>query len=120
MSTQVFKYFRSRRFLTFFFFKIEYSVETWLTARSQTLSFILKPGKYAFKFKAFYTYNFSCDFLLLTDVNEWIDKKCSVCRISHPNFFNWFSLSHPPKEENYGRWGKCVNKLLCYASSELR
>ena len=42
----------------------------------------------------------SAIFLLLRDVNEWIDNECSEFMIPHLNISNCFTRSHPSKGEN--------------------
>jgi hypothetical protein len=43
------------------------------------------------------------DFLLLIDVNEWINNECAECALHHPNIREWFTRSHPSKGENRTR-----------------
>jgi hypothetical protein len=47
---------------------------------------------------------FPFDFLLLKDVNEWIINERAECVLPHINIRNWFTRSHPSKEDN--RTGK--------------
>jgi predicted Zn-dependent protease len=44
-----------------------------------------------------------CDFLLLIDVNEWINNECDECVLPHLNICDWFTRSHPSKGENRTR-----------------
>ena len=37
------------------------------------------------------------------DVNEWIKNECAGCVLPETNIRNWFTLSHPSKEENRSR-----------------
>ena len=53
----------------------------------------------SFVLKTFRTSDFSCDFLLLIDVNEWIDKECAECMLLRLNIRVWFTRSHPLKVE---------------------
>jgi hypothetical protein len=46
-----------------------------------------------------YTCDFGCDFLFLTDVNDWIIGEYAECVIPHLNIRNWFTRSHPSKGE---------------------
>ena len=46
-------------------------------------------------------------FLLLIDVNEWINNERSECMLLYVNFSNWFTRSHPSKGEHYSRNGEC-------------
>ena len=50
-------------------------------------------------------------YLLLTDVNEWINGECSKCRIPHLNISKLFTHSHPSKGENSRKISN-VNKTL--------
>ena len=47
--------------------------------------------------------DFQCDFLLLTDVKEWISNECSEYRFLPLNIRVWFTHSHPSKGENRTR-----------------
>jgi hypothetical protein len=42
-------------------------------------------------------------FLLLTNVNEWINNECAECVLPHLNICDWFTRSHPLKGENRTR-----------------
>ena len=42
-------------------------------------------------------------FVLLIDVNEWIDNECAECVLPHPNIHDWFTWSHRSKGENRTR-----------------
>ena len=56
--------------------------------------------------------DFQCDFLLLIDVNEWINNECAECMLPHLNICGWFTCSHPLKEENRTKTNRsesCVN-----------
>jgi hypothetical protein len=44
---------------------------------------------------------FCCYFLLLIDVNEWIDDECAECVLPHLNIRDWFTRSHLSGEN---RW----------------
>ena len=46
---------------------------------------------------------FCCDFLLLTDVNEWINNECAECAFPRLNIRDWFTRSHPSNGENRTR-----------------
>ena len=50
-----------------------------------------------------YTCNFPCDFLLLTDVKEWINNEYSEYMFLYLNICVWFIRSHPSKGENRTR-----------------
>ncbi len=39
--------------------------------------------------------DFQCDFLLLIDVNEWINNECAEGMLPHLNICDWFTRSHP-------------------------
>ena len=41
-----------------------------------------------------------CDFLLLVDVNEWINNEQSECMFLYPSIRVWLTRSHPLKGEN--------------------
>ena len=44
---------------------------------------------------------FCCDFLLLIDVNKWINNECDECVLPYLNIRDWFARSHPSKGENH-------------------
>jgi hypothetical protein len=53
---------------------------------------------------------FCCDFPLLIDVNEWINKICDECML-YQEHFDWFTGSHPSKGENRTRNGPCEQNM---------
>jgi hypothetical protein len=52
----------------------------------------------------------SGDFLLLVNVNEWINNECAECALPHLNIRDWFTRSHPLKGENRTRNRSCKCK----------
>jgi hypothetical protein len=44
-----------------------------------------------------------CHFLLLIDVNEWINNECAECVLPHLNIRDWSTRSHPSKGESCTR-----------------
>ena len=43
------------------------------------------------------------DFLLLMDVNEWINNESAECVFPYLNICDWFTRSHPSEGENRTR-----------------
>ena len=68
--------------------------------------FTIARKAWMFSFSIFAVISTACYFLLLLDVNVWIDKECSECVISHLNIYNQFTDSHPLKGENCRSWRK--------------
>jgi hypothetical protein len=62
----------------------------------------MSAGKSSLAYKGPFTI-FGCDFLLLIDVNEWINNECAECVLPHLNIRDWFTRSHPSKGENRTR-----------------
>jgi hypothetical protein len=58
-----------------------------------------------------YTCNFCWEFLLLTDVNEWISNECSEYMLLHLNICGWSTQSHPSKG---GKSCRCKDNIDTY------
>ena len=57
---------------------------------------------------------FCCDFVLLMDVNEWINNECPECVLPHLSICDWITRSHPSKGENRTRNRSCEQALKMY------